>query len=204
MITRKIIIVIFAVMLIVSSCTKKMKELWIANAPAGNAMTTIQKDSCTVIPNGRFITPQGRQIEVAPHPYGLTLSPDGNIAITANSGVRPFSISIIRDIMGENPQVQQIPEGAATDEGILAAVFMGLAISPDNKIVYVAGGEHVQKLVGLDIVGEFESAQVLPFFIGAQDVHNDNIVDAACVQRRDNRRTDKTRSARYDNHLTLQ
>jgi hypothetical protein len=35
----------------------------------------------------------------------------------------------------------QIPPGLATDKGVLASVFMGLAISPDNKVVYVAGGQ---------------------------------------------------------------
>ncbi|MCJ7581110.1 MAG: hypothetical protein MUP98_11320, partial [Candidatus Aminicenantes bacterium] len=74
-------------------------------------------------------------------PYGLTLSPDGTVAVTANSGVRPFSISIIRDVTSENPSVQQVPPGANTDRGILAAVFMGLAISPDNQKLYIGGGQ---------------------------------------------------------------
>ena len=95
----------------------------------------------TVLPNGRFITPLGRQITTAPHPYGLTLSPDGALAVTANSGVRPFSITLIRDILGESPTVQQVPPGVGTDEGILAAVFMGLAVAPDNQTVYVGGGQ---------------------------------------------------------------
>jgi YVTN family beta-propeller protein len=138
--TWKFIGVFFAFLLILS-CNKKRNDVWVASAPAGKAQTTITEGGETVIPNGRIITPAGHQIKVAPHPYGLTLSPDGNIAITANSGVRPFSISIIRDIMGENPQVQQIPEGAATDEGILAAVFMGLAVSSNNELVYVGGGQ---------------------------------------------------------------
>lgn len=114
---------------------------WVASAPAGNALTEINRDSVSVIPNGRLLTPRGRQIEVAPHPYGLTLSPDGNIAVTANSGVRPFSISIIRDVLSDHPTVQQIPPGFKTDKGVLAAVFMGLAISPDNRLLFAGGGQ---------------------------------------------------------------
>jgi hypothetical protein len=34
--------------------------------------------------------------QVAPHPYGLTLSMDGSIAVTANSGTNPISISILK------------------------------------------------------------------------------------------------------------
>jgi len=116
-------------------------QQWEAVAPAENLPTFIDKSRQSVIPNGRFIEPRGKQIMTAPHPYGLVLSPDGKIAVTANSGIVPFSISIIQNILDENPQVRQIPEGAKNDAGILEACFMGLAISPDNQIVYVAGGE---------------------------------------------------------------
>ncbi len=119
---------------------------FVISAPAGNEYTHIDKAGKTVLPNGRFITPRGRQIETAPHPYGLILSPDrgdgmGQTAITANSGTNPFSISILRDVFGAAPTVRQIPEGAKTDAGTLEACFMGLAVSPDNKLVYVAGGQ---------------------------------------------------------------
>ena len=117
------------------------KAFWIISAPAGKLYTEINKNGNTVIPNGRFITPAGKSIIVAPHPYGLTLSNDGNVAVTANSGTDPLSITIIRRILSDNPDVQQVPPGAETDKGVLSSVFMGLAISPDNQIIYVAGGQ---------------------------------------------------------------
>jgi len=117
------------------------KPLWIISAPSGNQITKIDKNGKTVIPNGRFITPGGNNIMTAPHPYGLTLSPNGNVAVTANSGTNPLSITIIKDILSKNPEVRQIPPGPATDKGVLASVFMGLAISPDNQTVYVSGGQ---------------------------------------------------------------
>jgi len=116
-------------------------ELKVVSSPAGKLYTQIHKNGKTVIPNGRFITPFGRSVEVAPHPFGLTLSADGTIAITANSGTSPISISIIKNLKSAHPTVLQVPPGSSTDEGVLASVFMGLAISPDNKIVYVAGGQ---------------------------------------------------------------
>lgn len=125
-----------------SSCINNSKtDLWIASAPAGSRFVTIDQAGETIIPNGRKLTPAGKSITVAPHPYGLTLSPDGNTAITANSGIRPLSISIIRNILSDNPEVQQVPPGPATDEGVLASVFMGLAVSNDNSEIYVAGGQ---------------------------------------------------------------
>ncbi|MBK7259287.1 MAG: chitobiase/beta-hexosaminidase C-terminal domain-containing protein [Ignavibacteriae bacterium] len=130
-----------AMALVLWSCTATSDREWVSTAPAGNEYTHIKRDGATVIPNGRFITPRGTQIGTAPHPYGLVLSPDGSIAVTANSGTGPFSVTIIRNVTGEEPQVQQVPEGHRTDAGILASVYMGLAIAPDNRTLYVAGGQ---------------------------------------------------------------
>ncbi|MEZ7500421.1 bifunctional YncE family protein/alkaline phosphatase family protein [Flavobacterium sp. Arc3] len=142
----KTIILSLFLLLFFVGCSGVKKEvskkiLWIISAPSGNQITNIDKKGITVIPNGRFITPAGKNIITAPHPYGLTLSPNGNVAVTANSGTNPLSITIIRDVLSDNPVVQQIPPGPATDKGVLASVFMGLAIAPDNQTIYVAGGQ---------------------------------------------------------------
>lgn len=133
------------IILLLTACNiqnnSKDDVLWIVSAPSGSEYTKIDKEGKTVIPNGRYITPAGKSIITAPHPYGLTLSPNGNIAVTANSGINPLSITIVRNILSQNPEVQQVPPGPSTEEGVLASVFMGLAISPDNQIVYVAGGQ---------------------------------------------------------------
>lgn len=134
-------ILIFIPLFVLLGCSDQSKSVWIMSAPAESEFTHIDKEGKTVIPNGRFITPLGKSIMTAPHPYGLTISPDGNVAVTANSGTNPLSITIIRNLNSEDPEVQQIPPGASTDEGVLASVFMGLAISPDNQTVYVAGGQ---------------------------------------------------------------
>jgi YVTN family beta-propeller protein len=144
---QTILIFSFILSLIFISCGQKPDHIWIISAPAGEKYTAIQREGTTVIPNGRLLTLHGRQIEVAPHPYGLTLSLDGSLAVTANSGVRPFSISIIRDVLSEKPTVQQVPPQVRTDKGVLAAVFMGLAITSENKILYAGGGQEGKVLV---------------------------------------------------------
>ncbi len=141
--------IIIFIILFFSSC-KTEKKITVLSAPAGNRYTAIDRSGETVLPNGRIITPLGKNITVAPHPYGLTLSRSGNIAVTANSGIRPLSISIIKNLLSDNPQVMQIPPGPATDEGVLASVFMGLAVSPDGKTVYVSGGQQ-NKIILFDI-----------------------------------------------------
>ena len=137
-------------LLLLNSCATKKVDPWVMSAPAGNRFVSIDKTGETVIPNGRIVRPAGRSIVVAPHPFGLTISPDGNTAVTANSGTSPLSITIIRDVLSETWEVQQVPPGPATDEGVLASVFMGLAVSPDNRMVYVAGGQE-NKIYQYDI-----------------------------------------------------
>jgi len=132
---------ILLVAVIFALACKAQKQDYVISAPAGNKYTHIDKTGETVIPNGRIITPAGKCYTVAPHPYGLAISKDGNIAVTANSGTSPLAITILRNLNSGNPEIQQVPPGAATDEGVLASVFMGLAISPDSKVVYVAGGQ---------------------------------------------------------------
>ena len=133
-----LIIAIYAIFL--SGCKSTKNDLVVLSAPAGSRYTSIDKNGVTVIPNGRLLTPAGKSIVVAPHPFGLVLSSDGEIAVTANSGTSPLSVSVIRNLT-TNPEIMQIPPGYSTDEGVLESVFMGLAISPDNKKLYVAGGQ---------------------------------------------------------------
>ncbi len=121
--------------------TKAQNPAYIISAPAGDMYTHIDRNGTTVIPNGRILTPAGQCFTVAPHPYGLALSSDGTVAITANSGTSPISITILRNINTSTPDIRQIPPSPTSDKGILESVFMGLAVSPDNKLVYVAGGQ---------------------------------------------------------------
>jgi len=131
---------ILATVLLVASCSQS-PEVWKVSAPAGDDYTAIDRNGKTIIPNGRILTPYGRQITVAPHPFGLALSPDGKTIITSNSGTGPFSISVITAFDTDTPVIRQIPEGVNPDEGLLESVFMGLAVSPDNQIIYVSGGQ---------------------------------------------------------------
>jgi len=139
---KKIYIHTLSLILLFNTCNSKKNEpVWITTVPAEDRYCEIDRSGKSVIPNGRFIQPAGTCISVAPHPYGLALSHDGNIAVTANSGTNPLSITIIRGLKTQQRVVQQIPPGQDTDKGILASVFMGLAISPDNRLVYVSGGQ---------------------------------------------------------------
>ena len=138
---RYYFVILFFLILGLSNAQTGKNSLKVVSSPSVTRYTGINKSGETVIPNGRVLTPYGKSIEVAPHPYGLTLSADGTVAVTANSGISPISISIIKNLKSDNPIVLQVPPGPSTDKGVLASVFMGLAISRDNKMVYVAGGQ---------------------------------------------------------------
>lgn len=171
--------------LLLAACSpqESAPEQWLLNAPAGDRYTRIDRQGETIIPNGRIVKPYGRTFSVAPHPFGLALSPDGQTVVTANSGISPLSISIIREVLSEQPEVQQIPEGARTDKGILASVFMGLAISPDNERVYVAGGqenvvylfdlENGEKLSAIDCAVRTDSIDWSHGYIGDMKLSRD-------------------------------
>lgn len=109
--------------------------------PAGARYCQISPAGETIIPNGRVVKPMGSTYRIAPHPFGLALSRDGRFAVTANSGNRPFSITILDNPLQPNPRIRQVPEGHLDDKNLLEDVFMGLAIAPDNRSVWVAGGQ---------------------------------------------------------------
>ncbi len=153
--------------LVISCSENRESSPWIITAPAGDRFVSIDKNGETIIPNGRIVAPAGKSIVVAPHPYGLTLSPDGNTAVTANSGTGPLSITIIRNILSDTPTVQQVPPGPSTDQGVLASVFMGLAVSNDNKTVYVAGGQE-NKIFLFDLATGEKHGQIDCSFISEE------------------------------------
>ena len=113
-------------------------------APAGILPTTreieIDGFNAAVLPNGRFITPVGTEASVqAPKPFGMALSPDGNTLATINSGVGPFSVTLVRNLSSNSPTVQLIP---------VNATFLGIIFSPDSSRFYTSGGENGNVWVG--------------------------------------------------------
>jgi len=112
-------------------------------APAGDRPatrdTTVDGVQGSILPNGRFLTPAGIEIDIqAPKPFGLALSPDGETLATINSGAAPFSISLVRDLKA-TPRVTRID---------VNATFMGIAFAPDGQRFFASGGENGNVWVG--------------------------------------------------------
>ena len=105
-------------------------------APAGERYADRNPQGESILPNGRIITPLGRLFRVEPHPYGLTLSPDGRWLIAACTAGPQLSIL---DLANPDAPVQSTL-GNGNEKGILDAVFMGLGVTRGSDVVYVAGG----------------------------------------------------------------
>src|SRR5262245_26624020 len=122
------------------------------SAPAGDLPATrhtnVDGNDGAVLPNGRLITPAGREAAVnAPKPFGLALAPNGAMLATVNSGTGPFSVSLIK----------QINSGAPTTSVVtLSSAFMGVTFSPDSSRFYAGGGEN-----GMVWVGDTATAKVV-------------------------------------------
>src|SRR5262245_3328542 len=121
-------------------------------APAGTLPATLHIPiggyDGAVLPNGRFVTPVGSEIPVgAPKPVGLAISPDGSALATVNSGIVPFSVTLVTGLHSSAPQTALIP---------LNAAFLGIVFSPDGSRFYVGGGEN-----GNIWVGETASAKIV-------------------------------------------
>jgi YVTN family beta-propeller protein len=135
-------------------------------APAGDRPVQINPRGVTVLPNGRLIAPLGRQATVAPHPYGLALSPDGKTLVTLNSGTHPFSASILTDLESLTPKVVQIPPGFKSADADPESVYLGVAIGTDNRTLYLSEGNNGrvgifdllthQRLYSLSVDGELQ------------------------------------------------
>ncbi len=116
----------------------RLSEFLHFSAPAGDRPattdTTIAGVRGAILPNGRFVTPAGAEVNVqAPKPFGLALSPDGRTLATINSGSGPFSLTLISALSSPAPTVRRLD---------VNATFLGVTFSPDSRLVYGSGGEN--------------------------------------------------------------
>ena len=120
------------------------------SAPAGDLPattdTTIRGVRAAVLPNGRLVTPAGTEVNVlAPKPFGLALSPDGETLATLNSGAGPFSLTLITQINDHTPAVKRLDVNAS---------FLGVTFSADSKRIYLSGGENGNIWIGDVVAGQ--------------------------------------------------
>jgi YVTN family beta-propeller protein len=87
-----------------------------------------------LLPNGRLLTPAGTQTGVAPYPFALALTPDGGRVVVACTGADDQSLHLLDAATGKSLAKEPVKKS-----------WLGLAVSPDGKRVYLsgAGGKNV-------------------------------------------------------------
>jgi YVTN family beta-propeller protein len=103
-----------------------------------SASVVAQTQPPVTIPNGRQITPIGDWISVAPFPFALAISPDGQQLIAPSLGF-PFALNVIDGPASTERKVMQIPRGFLSVPGV--EFYAGVAYSPSGKLLYVATGD---------------------------------------------------------------
>ncbi|MFZ2338356.1 MAG: bifunctional YncE family protein/alkaline phosphatase family protein [Bacteroidales bacterium] len=97
--------------------------------PGRDLWCTIDTAGESVIPSGRIVKPYGRFVRIAPDPFGLTLSPDGTIALSVHNNLQ----TLINTADNSTTEVS----AHFREKGS----YMGAAITRDNKIAYLSGGD---------------------------------------------------------------
>ncbi|MDX2031551.1 MAG: hypothetical protein SF339_12825 [Blastocatellia bacterium] len=145
---KTFLLVLLPLLFLLPAARRREVAIGSMTAPAGERLAT-NASSGAVLPNGRVVTPRGRHVRVAAHPFGLALAPDGKTLVASCSGTEPFAVSIVTELGSEAPRLEQIVADRERQRGKKIAdeeddefrsVFMGLAIAPDNRTLYASSG----------------------------------------------------------------
>ncbi len=84
----------------------------------------------SIIPNGRIIKPAGKLIRISPDPFGMTLSPDGTMALAVHNNL--LTVINTQNLSGKKFDSPFEKKGS----------YMGAAIRKDNECAYLSGGDN--------------------------------------------------------------
>jgi DNA-binding beta-propeller fold protein YncE len=101
----------------------------LVSQPASLTRAGKQSDGTFLLVSGWRIKPAGKQTQVDTFPMSTALSRDKKHLLVLNGGYNPPSISVIDTDSGAELSRARVPDG-----------WLGLAIAPDGKKVYVGGG----------------------------------------------------------------
>ncbi len=91
-----------------------------------------QPGGTSVTPVGYAVTPAGSQTDLGNLPLNMRLSPDGRMLLVSNNGQGAQSLQVIDPRTSRVTQTLPYPAPAA--------LFVGLAFSPDGRTAYASGG----------------------------------------------------------------
>ncbi len=102
-----------------------------------------------VLPGGRFLAPTGLQLTTGPGPFGMALSPRGNMLVTANIGMERQTLTVMEQDKKGSWALHNIAtakrDSAETDDW--RGVFMGVAFANDKSILIAEGDSGRVRLI---------------------------------------------------------
>jgi len=107
------------------------------HAPAVDAYAQHDPDGITILPNGRYIKPEGKNVPLARFPYGLAMSRDGRQLFVSSDGVG----QILTDWQSGAPKIALLNPPQRPDQRRKHINTGGADFSPDGKLLYWGGGE---------------------------------------------------------------
>ncbi|MFM9952281.1 MAG: bifunctional YncE family protein/alkaline phosphatase family protein [Saprospiraceae bacterium] len=112
------------------------KTVSILQVPGLTEYCKIDPASHSVLPSGRYVTPVGKTIRITRAPFGMTLSPDQKRALILHH----TGVLTVVDLQQPDKAVR-VPSYDNKIPSINSTTFIGAAFAPDNKTVYLSGGD---------------------------------------------------------------
>jgi YVTN family beta-propeller protein len=120
------------------------------HAPAGTRPAARRPGAESILPGGRIIAPLGSQYGTGPGPFGLAVSPNGKMVVSANGGPRRYSLTVLE----KDGQYWRAREWSAStsktpgaDEDDWRSVFMGLAFDGNHSLYASEGNSGRVRLI---------------------------------------------------------
>lgn len=122
------------------------------HAPAVDAYATHDPAGITILPNGRYLRPEGKHFPLGRFPNGLIMSRDGKELFVPSDGVG----QILTEWQSGTPKIVELqpPKPAGKKKGHLNAG--GADFSPDGRLLYWSSGDR-----GTIFIFDTASAQLL-------------------------------------------
>ncbi len=112
-------------------------------APAGDRPAAPRPGAVSVLPGGRLLDPHGRQFATGPGPFGLAVSPNGKLIVTADAGPSERSVTILRKDRQARYRARRLPAPAEGSElakrDSWRGVSMGVAFYDDDELLVSEG-----------------------------------------------------------------
>ena len=135
-------------------------KVTILQVPGVDSFCRINEKGISILASGRFLTPAGNFIRITHDPFGMAVSSDEKKAVTLHNGV--FTVIDIASLK----QVRVPSYDGKIKSPLQHGSFLGIAIHPDSKTVYLSGGdqgsviiydiEKFEKIDTFSLNGEFE------------------------------------------------